>query len=117
MTLPLSVGMLSHAYDYLCSTPPFSKWNLPLSEEVRFVVVKDPNTAGWHKMDCDKHIIGISSGSIGRTQSLMEVMAHEMIHAHQRETSMETKGAKHNAAFMKLAARVCKIHGFDPLLF
>lgn|SRR5665811_1638251 len=117
MPLPLNAEILARAYDYLCSCPPFNKWNLPPSEDVSFKVVRDRNTAGWHKMVADKHIIGISSGAIGRTQSLIEVMAHEMIHAHQRETSMETKGANHNAAFIKLAARVSNIHGFDPKLF
>jgi hypothetical protein len=117
MALPLNAEMLASAYDYFCATPPFNKWNLPPSEEVSFKVVRDPHTAGWHKMVGDKHIIGISSGAIGRTHSLMEVMAHELIHAHQRETAMETKGAVHNAAFNKLAARVCAIHGFDAKLF
>jgi hypothetical protein len=117
MTLPLTVEMLALSYDYLCATPPFSKWNLPPAEDVKFVIIKDRQTAGWHKMDGGKHIIGISRGAIGRTHSLMEVMAHEMIHAHQRETNMETKGSDHNAAFRKLAARVCRIHGFDPQLF
>lgn len=117
MALPLNAEMLAHAYDYFCSSSPFNKWNLPPSEEVKFVVIRDPHTAGYHKMIGDKHIIGISTGAIGRTHSLMEVMAHEMIHAHQRETSMETKGSAHNAAFNKLAANVCRVHGFDPLLF
>ena len=117
MTLPLTPEMMACAYEYFCHTPPFNKWNLPASEDVKFVVVRDPNTAGWHKMVDDKHIIGLSRGAIGRTHSLMEVMAHEMIHAHQRETNMETKGAAHNAAFLKLAKRVCDVHGFDPKLF
>jgi hypothetical protein len=109
--------MLAAAYDYFAASVPFNSWNLPPSEEVKFIVIRDPHTAGYHKMVDGKHIIGISSGSIGRTYSLMEVMAHEMIHTHQRETSMETKGAVHNSAFQKLAERVCKVHGFDPLLF
>lgn len=117
MTLPLNPEMLAAAYDYFSSSAPFNRWNLPASEEVKFTVIRDPKTAGWHKMAGGKHIIGISTGAIGRTHSLMETMAHEMIHAHQRETNMETKGSGHNAAFNKLAAQVCAVHGFDPKLF
>lgn len=117
MTLPLTPEMLETCYEFLKACPPFKSWGLPDSEDVKFQVVRDPNTAGWHKMVGDKHIIGISTGAIGRTFSLVEVMAHEMIHAHQRETNMETKGSEHNAAFKKLAERVCRYHGFDPLLF
>jgi hypothetical protein len=47
----------------------------------------------------------------------MAVMAHEMVHLHQRDVCMETPGAQHNAAFNKLAAKVCRLHGFDPKLF
>jgi hypothetical protein len=43
-------------------------------------------------------------------------MAHEMIHLHQRVTGMENS-AQHNAAFRKLAAHVCRLHGFDPKAF
>lgn len=117
MTLPLNKETLEQAYEFLRVTPPFNRWNLPDGEDVKFVVIRDRDTAGWHKMVDGKHIIGISRGSIGRTHSLMEVMAHEMCHAHQRETNMETKNSEHNAAFRKLAAMVCKIHGYDPLLF
>jgi hypothetical protein len=117
MTLPLTAEILEACYEFLRTTPPFRSWHLPESEDVKFQIVRDRKTAGWHKMDNRKHIIGISRGAIGRTHSLVEVMAHEMCHAHQRETNMETKNAEHNAAFKKLAERVCKIHGFDPLLF
>jgi hypothetical protein len=40
MTLPLTVATLAHAYDYLCEFPPFDKWNLPPSEEVKFSIIK-----------------------------------------------------------------------------
>jgi hypothetical protein len=39
-------------------------------------------------------------------------MAHEMIHLYQHEKGGCTRGV-HNAHFMRLAARVCRVHGFD----
>lgn len=117
MTLPLDPEMLAAAYDYLCTTPPFREWNMPHSEDVKFVVVKSKTDAGWHKIENGVDIIGVSSANIGRTLSLMELLAHEMVHVHQRAVGTETPQVKHNRAFNMMAAQVCKFHGFDPKLF
>lgn len=117
MTLPLNHETLAAAYDYLRATPPFRDWNLPEAEDVKFVITRSTVVAGTHSIRDGKDVIGVSSGCIGRTGSLMELMAHEMIHMHQREVCMETRGVEHNAAFKKLGAKVSKIHGFDPMLF
>ena len=117
MTLPLNRDMLAAAYDYLVQTPPFNRWNMPDSEDVTFRVIRDPHVRGWYLLGHDgKHTIAISSKCIGRTESLMETLAHEMIHLHQGDVRMET-GAEHNRAFWKLAECVCKVHGFDERLF
>jgi len=50
----------------------------------------------------------------------MMFMSHEMIHLHLEATGMESRSGDantHNMAFRKLAARVCKLHGFDPKAF
>lgn len=116
MTLPLTPDMLAACYDFLCTTPPFNKWNLPDSEDVVFRVGRDPKLLGWYKLDDGRHVIGISETTIGHTFSLVMVMAHEMLHLHQKDTRIETR-AQHNAAFRKLARVVCRFHGFDPKLF
>lgn len=117
MTLPLHPEMLAAAYDYLRTTPPFSRWKLPTSSEVKFRVVKDPTVRGWYNTRNGKHIIAISSGCVGFTSNLIETMAHEMVHLHQRSANLETRDVQHNAAFKKLSERVCRFHGFDPKLF
>ncbi len=118
MTLPLNKEMLAAAYDYLRTTPPFAKWNLPEGEDVMFAVVRDPAVRGWYRLDeKSRHSIGISTRCIGRTDSLLVTMAHEMVHLFQRDARIESPRAEHNAAFNKLAERVCKRHGWDPLLF
>jgi hypothetical protein len=117
MALPLTREMLEQAYEYLCVTPPFRGWNLPHGEDIKFRVIRSKDFCGYHEVAKGTHIIAISTRCIGRTDSLMVTMAHEMIHTHQWITSMETTGVVHNTAFKKLAARVCAIHGFDPKLF
>lgn len=117
MSLPLNPEILEQAYEYLRATPPFREWNLPEGEDVTFKVARDRTLQGWYRMEGDTHVIAVSSHLIGRTHSLIELMAHEMVHLHQRSANMETRDAQHNAAFLKLAERVARIHGFDPKLF
>lgn len=117
MSLVLTRDALRAAYNYLNETDPFRRWNLPDGEDVEFVVTRSRTDAGWHKIVNSRDIIAASAGCIGRTQSLMELMAHEMVHLHQRRIGTETPGSTHNRAFHMLSRQVCKIHGFDPKLF
>jgi hypothetical protein len=117
MSLVFTRDTLRAAYNFLCETPPFDRWNLPDGEEVEFVVIKSKTDAGWHKIENGKDYIACSSETIGRTHSLIELMAHEMVHLHQRRIGTETPGTVHNRAFKLLAAQVCRNHGYDPKLF
>ena len=116
MTLPLTPHMLEAAYEYLRTTPPFSGWRLPHADAVEFHVIRTPAVCGWH-IAGETPTIAISTGRIGWTQALMETMAHEMIHLFQARRRSETPRTEHNAEFVRLAARVCDYHGFDPKLF
>lgn len=117
MTLIFTSDTLRAAYNYLNETPPFDKWNLPDGDDVDFVVTKHKTDMGWHKIENGKDIIGASSACIGRSSSLIELVAHEMVHLHQRSIGTETPGVSHNRAFNMMAVCVCKHHGFDPKLF
>lgn len=114
--LPLTIDTLRAAYDYLATTPPFVRWNLPDGEDVTFRVVKSLDTRGWYRRVGQRHTIGISRNCIGRTDSLMEVMAHEMVHLHEEQAGACGSG-EHSRAFNRWAAQVCKWHGWDPKLF
>jgi hypothetical protein len=113
MSLPITTEMLARAYHYLEATQPFRKWNMPDADDVVFRAIKDPAVRGWFQIDrIGRYTIALSSRCIGHTENLMRTMAHEMIHLHQADVKMET-GAEHNAAFYRLAAQVCKAHGWD----
>ena len=119
MSLPLTPALLRAAYEYLRATPPFRGWGMPTGSAVKFQVLRTKDRHGDHYgfVGQPGHVIRISAGRIGRTHSLMEVMAHEMIHARQQERKTYTANTQHNAEFHKLAAVVCKVHGFEPKLF
>lgn len=124
MTLPLNAERLALLYDFLAECPPFDKWNMPPSDEIKFVVTRSNSTRGYYVRPTGKHEIGISTVCCGWMNAVVWVMAHEMVHLHQGDVDkpgarkscggMETPNAEHNAAFKKLAQIVCKIHGYDP---
>lgn len=117
--LPLTPEVLAAAYDYLCATPPFNRWNLPDSDDVTFRVIKSRKVFAQYVWD-GSHAIEVSSAMVGHTMTLMETMGHEMTHLYLRLTGMESKSnvpTVHNMAFRKLAAQVCGVHGFDPKAF
>ncbi len=116
-SIPLTTDTLRAAYDYLTTTPPFNRWNLPDADDIGFKVAKDPHLSGWHDVKKKRQIIAISSACVGHTSNLIGTMAHEMLHLHQELTGQATPGVGHNAAFHHDAEIICAIHGFDHKAF
>lgn len=119
--LPLTAEILRASYDYLATTLPFSKWNLPDSDDIGFKVIRDPNIFGchyvWKKNRKRHHLITISERRIGHSINLIMTMAHEMVHLHMVQSGMARGAGDHGKAFQKLAAQICRIHGFDAKAF
>lgn len=115
--IPLTPETIAAAYDYLRTTPPFSGWNLPESDDVRFRVARTPKLRGWYVIDGGRHLIAISTGCVAHTETLMMTLAHELIHLFLQETGADRAGGEHSAAFHKFGRQVCAVHGFDPKLF
>lgn len=115
--LRLTADVLRLAYDYLNSTEPFCRWNLPDGEDIKLIVVRDPTLYGWHTLTGKSNTIGISANTVTYTDTLMRVLAHEMVHLHQSQNGMARAGVLHGRGFKILANEVCRIHGFDPGAF
>lgn len=119
MALTLTPDMLDAAYSFLRVSPPFDRWGLPLPFMLKFEVIRSTDYMGWFVPPSESSNavkIQISGRCVGHTDTLLRVMAHEMIHAHQWFTGKDTRSL-HNADFRKKAARVCAAHGWDPKLF
>src|ERR1035437_9191213 len=71
MPIPLTAEMLAHAYDYLACQPPFSKWNLPPSEDVKFSISKNKYRFAHYQMIGGIHHLVFSSRFIGRHELLI----------------------------------------------
>lgn len=116
--LSLTPEMLEAAYEYLRASPPFRGWNLPHADQVSFRVLgardRFGHFRGRHRRARGDSFseIAISGRMVKSSELLIATMAHEMIHLYQDETGAAR--GQHNAAFRKLARRVCAIHGFPP---
>lgn len=120
MSLPLTHEILEGAYEFLRTTPPFNKWQLPHADEVMLVVSSHKGHVGYYRgprRKINMHEIGISHACVGHTNTLLRTMAHEMIHQYQRRNRTETPHTEHNAEFTKLARVVCRYHGWDEKEF
>jgi SprT-like family len=118
--LHLTPECLETAYEYLRATLPFRRMNLPHADNLIFRVMGARDRFGHFrgriKATPELNEIGVSICVVKSTDLLMATMAHEMIHLYQHERGGCTKGA-HNAEFKRIAARVCRIHGFDHETF
>ena len=118
--LHLTPEALENAYEYLRATLPFRRWDLPHADNLVFRVMgardRYSHFKGRFKDKVDLNEIGVSQAKVHSTDMLMATMAHEMIHLHQHEKGGCTRGP-HNAHFRRLAARVCRVHGFDAESF
>lgn len=123
MSISLNPERLALLYEFLAECHPFCDWNMPPSDEVKFVVTRSKKTRGhyreWRDGRKQWHEIGISVNCCGWIYTLAEVMAHEMVHLHQATTKprSDTPGVEHNAAFFKCAEQVYKAFGFNPQSF
>jgi hypothetical protein len=109
--LAITPQALAAAYDYLRVTAPFNSWGLPDSDEVEFHVTRHRDRYGDHSLETRGHVIRIATYHTTTTDLLMQTMAHEMIHARQRQT--KTARGNHNWLFRRAAQAVCRVHGWD----
>jgi hypothetical protein len=119
MTLKLTPDILRAAYEFLNSCEPFKFWNLPDGEDIEFHVSDDRVNHAWVNTGRRRKQprIVVSRALVGHTLSLLQAIAHEMVHLIEVRAGLTPHNVQHGAAFKKLAARVCKIHGFDPKTF
>ena len=112
----LTPAMLHAGYEYLRTTPPFRAWKLPDADDVEFHVMRRTDRTADCETDLPGRppIIRVSAALVGWTASLMAAIAHEMVHIHLDRKKVRSA---HGWQFKRLAAQVCRHHGFDPKLF
>ena len=105
--------MARAAYRCLCEFPPFSRWDLPHASNVRFRITNSATEFGSYDNPNGQHTIAISRKLVNTGQGLLCVMAHEVLHLHQRIACTENSRSQHNKDFRRLALIVCKQMGYE----
>lgn len=112
MSLRVDAARIAAVYEMWRAFPPFSRWNLPPSSEVAFHVLRTNQLDGDWWYDGERHHIRVSAVRHAHMVSLLDTVAHEMVHLHQHQSGTATN-AVHNADFRRIAGRICKLYGFD----
>ncbi len=97
--LALDEAVLARAFDYLRSTEPFRRWGLPEASAIRFKVARSRLWYGQCFHDGKAYGVDISAALVSHSNTLLSVMAHEMIHLRQMVAGTQTRGASHNKEF------------------
>lgn len=117
--LHLTPHMLIAAYELLRVTPPFRGWRLPDPDDVEFCIISTKLTRGTFHLTkkTKKKVICISKGCVSRLPTLISTMAHEMVHLHEDTYHRARDDVAHGARFKRLAAQVCRFHGWEETMF
>ena len=106
--LKLTIKQLRVGYDYLCATVPMFK-SMPPESRICFKITNATMTCGMYEPD--PHRIAVSRKTNANHTSVLQTLAHEMLHAH-----LEIKGRggheNHNGDWSKYAALVCDTFGW-----
>ena len=106
----LTPARLESVYRMLLNWPPFCKRKMPA--KMKFRVSKSTQMYGSYEVQCGAHEIAISSAMCKTMVSVVDTMAHEMVHAALERSGCSDHG-NHDSEFGALAAEVCNTLGFN----
>jgi hypothetical protein len=115
--MKITPAAVRHLYSSLVVTYPFTKWPMPLPEEVDFQILHDVDLMGSY-LYCDEddyeHTITISSARCAFFSTLLSTLAHEMIHCSFHKQKGD-KWSQHGKPFRTRCKLVGQELGLDPL--
>jgi hypothetical protein len=112
--IPITPDTVKATYTYLLSFPPFSRWKMLAAEDLTFLVVAF--SSEYAQYNRNRKELRVSSVTVGKHQTLLKKMSHEMIHVH--EDALNRWSQKHDTQFfIKCRDQVCKVWDFDPADF
>jgi len=115
--MKLTPEAVRNMYAFLYCCYPFTKWKLPLPEEIDFQIVHDKDALGTYMYDTGEdyeHTITISSARCGHAYTALTTLAHEVVHMSFHRQKGD-KWAQHGKEFRRRCKMVADEMGFDPL--
>lgn len=115
--MKLTPSIVRNLYAALYCCYPFTKWQMPLPEEIDFRIIQDRELSGAYLYDTGgqyEHVITISSACCSHLYTALTILAHECIHMsfHHRKGN---KWSDHGKEFRIRCKMVANELGFDPL--
>lgn len=115
MSQVLTPDRMASIYEMLRSLPPYNRWSLPSKDQVRFKVIRNRTKQADYEPP-PKETIRVSVNSTSHLFTIMQAIAHEMVHQRLRHAGSKN-WASHGAEFQRLASRVCRVYGWDERQF
>jgi len=115
--MKLSPEVIRHLYSSLCCCYPFTKWRLPLPEEIDFQIAHDPDVLGSYMYDTSadyEHTITISSARCGHYYTMLTTLCHEVAHMSFHRQKGD-KWAQHGKPMRTRCKMIAQELGLDPL--
>jgi len=109
--LQITPERIAAIYDCLRAFPPFCRWRLPPSDEIEIRIGVQQDAFAHYHRERGEHAFEVSMLLVRDFDTLVQTVAHEMIHLHQARAGTETK-AEHNREWHRLAAIVCRRFGW-----
>lgn len=103
-------------YECLRAFEPFTSLPLPAAEAVEFVVQQRSDIYAQYAHTGRDHQIKVSSALIGSFETLVQTVAHEMLHLAQVEEGTDSR-SQHNERWRTLARKVCRSMVWDERAF
>jgi len=113
----LTPEAIRNAYASLYCLYPFTKWPMPLPDEIEFLITPDPELMGSYQLDTGgdyEHTITISSARCGHYYTMLTTLAHECCHMSFHRLKGD-KWTQHGKAFRTRCKLIAQELGFDGL--
>jgi len=115
--MKLTPVILKNIYSTLYCCYPFTKWSMPLPDEIEFLITPDPELMGTYCLDVGgdyEHTITVSSARCGHLYTALTTVAHEAVHMSFHRQKGD-KWLHHSKQFRTRCKMVAHELGFDPL--
>tara|TARA_R110000822_G_scaffold263048_5_gene387389 strand:+ start:119 stop:472 length:354 start_codon:yes stop_codon:yes gene_type:complete len=115
--MKITPDILENMYATIYCCYPYTKWNMPLPEQIKFEVSDDPTVHGTYIYDDGEkfeHIITISRATCGHFMTVFRTLAHEAVHM-SRWNHVGEKWLHHDKVFRQRCKMVANELGLDPL--
>jgi hypothetical protein len=115
--MKITPEIMRNLYAALYCCYPYTKWPMPLPEEIDFKVTNEPDLMGTYMHDVGgdyAHTITISNARCGHLYTTLTTLAHECVHMSFYKLAGD-KWAQHGKPFRTRCKMVAQELGFDPL--